>query len=482
MSRCLTSGREEESRKPGATEDVIGRLRQALSGSQEAVVTARAVREAHGRDESYHADADGLFPPDVVVFPKSNEEVSSVVRICADSRINIHATGTLTSLEGHTAFLRGGVAVDMTHMNEVLDVNPEDMDCRVQAGVTRLQLQQHLRDTGLFFPVDPGADASIGGMASCRASGTNAVRYGTMKDVVKGLTAVLPNGEVIKTGGKARKSSTGYDLTSLLVGSEGTLGIITEVQLKLSGQPEAISSAVCNFQSMEGAVDSVVQIMQCGIPVARVELLDEVQVSAVNSYSKMSIAEAPTLFFEFHGSDAGVREQTEQCRSIVEDNGGGHFQWSASTEEREKLWRARHSAYYASLSMRVGCKCVITDVCVPISRLTESILSTKALLAMHDILAPLVGHVGDGNFHVMLLVDPEDEEEVVLAKKISEEIARAAISVGGTCSGEHGIGYGKLHLLEQEHGIESLGVMHAIKRAIDPHSLFNPQKMGSKFW
>ena len=459
--------------------ELEARLGRALGGRAGAVVRGRAVREQHATDESYHPHMDGVFPPDLVAFPRSTEEVARCVEVCTELRVALASTGALTSLEGHLAFLRGGVALSTAQMDAVLDVSVEDMECTVQAGVTRKQLNAHLRDTGLFFPVDPGADASLGGMASTRASGTNAVRYGTMRDVVKGVTAVLSGGRVVETGGAARKSSTGYDLTALLVGSEGTLGCLTEVRLRLAGQPEAVSSAVCGFEDLAGAIACVTELTQLGVPVARVELVDERQIAASNAYSGLELPERPHLFFEFHGSEAGVAEQAEAAKAAAAGHGGAAFRWSASAEERARLWDARHNAYYAALALRPGCKSMPTDLCLPVSKLGESIQHSQKLLEEYRLTAPLVGHVGDGNYHLLLLLDPEDREELERAKAFSAAIAEHALELGGTCSGEHGVGYGKLRFLESEHGAEALHAMHAIKQALDPHGLFNPGKLGS---
>ncbi|ALG69625.1 lactate dehydrogenase [Azospirillum thiophilum] len=434
--------------------------------------TSLPVREHHGKDESYHTP----FPPDGVAFANSTEEVSAIVRICATHKLPIIPFGTGTSLEGGIAALAGGITIDLSGMQQILRVSPEDLDVTVQAGVTRKQLNEHLRDTGLFFPIDPGANASLGGMTATRASGTNAVRYGTMRENVLGLTVVLADGRVIKTGGRARKSAAGYDLTRLFVGSEGTLGIITEVTLKLYGIPEAISSAVCAFQSIKGAVDTVIQTIQVGVPVARIELLDEVQIDAVNKYSKLDYAVAPTLFFEFHGTEAGVKEQAEMVAAIAEEHGGMEFAWATRPEDRSKLWQARHDAYYAALALRPGSKGWPTDVCVPISRLADCILETKQDLAESDMLAPMVGHVGDGNFHLVYVLDPENPAELAEAQRLADKMVSRALAMGGTCTGEHGIGYGKMAFLEQEAG-EAYNVMGDLKRAFDPENRLNPGKV-----
>ncbi|MGC2855730.1 FAD-linked oxidase C-terminal domain-containing protein [Novispirillum sp. DQ9] len=444
---------------------------RALLGDR--LSTAQAVRDQHGRDESYHAP----HPPDAVAFAASTEEVSAIVRICAAHGTPIIPFGTGTSLEGHVAALHGGVCIDVSGMNAILEVRPEDMDVTVQAGVTRKRLNEHLRDTGLFFPIDPGADASLGGMCATRASGTNAVRYGTMRENVLNLTVVLADGRVIRTAGRAKKSAAGYDLTRLFIGSEGTLGIITEVTLKLYGIPESILSAVCPFPSVEDAINTVILTIQSGVPVARVEFLDEVQMRAVNGYSKLSYAEQPTLFFEFHGSQAGVREQVEMVQAIAADHGGADFQWSGSPEERDRLWQARHNAYYAGISLVPGAEAFSSDVCVPISRLADCILETKKDLDASAIATPMVGHVGDGNFHVLFVVDPTRPGQLEEAKALNARIVRRAIAMGGTCTGEHGIGYGKMEFLAAEMGEDTLSVMRAVKHALDPANLLNPGKV-----
>jgi len=434
---------------------------------------SNSVREQHGRDESFHASA----PPEAVAFVENNEEVAEIVRICVQHQKPIIPFGTGTSLEGHVAALHGGVCLDVSGMNKVLKVNENDLDCRVQAGVTRKELNQHLRNSGLFFPIDPGADASLGGMTATRASGTNAVRYGTMRENVLGLTVVTADGCIIRTGTRARKSSAGYDLTRLFVGSEGTLGIITEIQLRLYGVPEAISAAVCSFETMEGAVNTTISTIQMGIPVARIELLDEVQVDAINRYSDFDYALKPTLFFEFHGTEAWVKEQAEMVKEISTEEGGSDFQWSTQEQEKQKLWEARHNAYYAGLALRPGSKGWATDVCVPISRLTDCILETRSDIEESKLTVPLVGHVGDGNFHLLFLIDPEnEEEELKLYQPLNDRLVERALRMGGTCTGEHGIGSGKIKYMEAEHG-DSLKLMHQIKQAFDPDNLMNPGKM-----
>jgi len=431
-----------------------------------------AIREAHGRDESYHP----AQAPDAVLFATSTEDVAEAVNICAAHKLPIVPFGTGTSLEGHVAALGGGLSIDVSQMNAVLRVSPEDMDVTVQAGVTRKQLNEHLRDTGLFFPIDPGADASLGGMTATRASGTNAVRYGTMRENVLGVTAVMPDGRVMRTARRARKSSAGYDLTRLMVGSEGTLGVITEVTLRLYGIPEAISAAVCPFETLEGAVNTVIQTIQCGVPVARIELLDSVQMDACNRYSKLDYPVKPTLFFEFHGSSAGVVEQAETVQGLAEAEGGLDFRWATRPEDRTSLWEARHKAYYAALALRPGAKGWPTDVCVPISRLADCLLETRRDIDEAGLLAPMVGHVGDGNFHLVFVIDPDDAEEVERAAKVNERMVMRALAMEGTCTGEHGIGYGKIDFLNAELG-EAVPYMRAIKRAIDPDNIMNPGKI-----
>ena len=453
-------------------------LPQSLLDGLRAVVgerlsTSESVREHHGKDMSYHE----LAPPDAVVFANSTEEVAAIVRLCAQAKTPIVPFGTGTSLEGQVQALEGGVCIDVSNMNEVLEVNAEDLDCRVQPGVTRKQLNTYLRDTGLFFPIDPGADASLGGMAATRASGTNAVRYGTMRENVLGLTVVTPDGRIARTGGRSRKSSAGYDLTRLFVGSEGTLGVITEVRLRLYGIPEAISSAVCSFDSLEGAVNTVILTIQSGVPVARIELLDEIMLDALNRYSGFDYPVQPTLFFEFHGSENGVKEQAQTVGEIAAELGGSDFQWTTKSEERTKLWQARHDALHAALALRPGAQCWATDVCVPISRLAECMLQTRADIDEAKLLSPIVGHVGDGNFHLSFILDPDDKDEFARAEAVNERMVRRAIEMGGTCTGEHGVGYSKLAFLEAEHGPEGLSLMRQIKQALDPDNLMNPGKV-----
>jgi D-lactate dehydrogenase (cytochrome) len=459
-------------RTPGQPADWSLARNELAARFGERLSMAQSIREQHGQDESWHAPA----PPDAVVFPETTEEVAEIVRACATHGVPVIPFGVGTSLEGHVAALQGGVCIDLSRMNQVLEVNAEDMDARVEAGVTRKQLNAALKDTGLFFSVDPGADATLGGMAATRASGTTAVRYGTMRENVLGLTVVLADGRTVRMGSRARKSSTGYDLTRLFVGSEGTLGVITEVAVRLHGVPPATSAAVCAFPSLEAAVDTVIQTIQCAIPVARIELLDEVQVRGVNKYSKMSHPEAPTLFFEFHGTQAGVAEQAQMVGELARDNGGSDFRWSTRPEERNRLWQARHDAYYGGLSLRAGARGYVTDVCVPISRLAECVSATKDDIERSGLIAPIVGHVGDGNFHLVILVDPADNEEVARAEALNDQVVRRALAVGGTCSGEHGVGYGKLAFMDAEHG-DALALMRTIKLALDPGNIMNPGKL-----
>lgn len=434
---------------------------------------AAAIREQHGRDES----AQAPVPPDAVVFAQSTAEVAATVALCHQHRVPVIAFGTGTSLEGHLHAVTGGVSIDLSQMNQVLAVRPEDLDATVEAGVTRKALNAALHGTGLFFPIDPGADASLGGMAATRASGTNAVRYGTMREAVLAATVVLPDGSIIHTGSRARKSSAGYDLTRLFVGSEGTLGIITELTVRLHPLPEAIACAVCAFPDIASAVDTVIRTIQLGIPVARIELLDALTISAINRYSKTSLRVAPTLFFELHGSPGGVAEQTEALSAIAAEHGGTDFVWADRPEDRSRLWQARHDAYYACLGLRPGARSITTDVCVPISRLAECIAATCADLERTGLVAPLLGHVGDGNFHMLILIDPDDPEQLATARDFAQRLAERAIAMDGTCTGEHGIGRGKRKYMALEHGAGALAVMRAIKMALDPDNIMNPGKI-----
>lgn len=438
----------------------------------ERFTTSLPIREAHGRDESWHP----VVAPDAVAFAASTEEVAAIVGICARHRFPVIPFGTGTSLEGHISARHGGLSLDLSRMNQILEVNAADLDVHLQAGVTRKALNVHLRDQGLFFPIDPGADASLGGMAATRASGTNAVRYGTMRENVLNLTVVMADGRVVHTARRARKSSAGYDLTRLLVGSEGTLGIITELTLRLYGIPEAISSGVVSFTNFGDAIDAVIETIQSGLPMARIEFLDEVQVAASNAYSKLSLPEMPLLLIEFHGSEASVAEQATQFGEIAAAHGGGDFQWATLAEDRSKLWEARHNALYAALALKPGAQGLITDVCVPISNLAEAIRGTKADLATSGIVAPMVGHVGDGNFHLIMLVDPDNAEQLAEAQAIHDRMVMRVLALDGTCTGEHGIGEGKMKFLEAEHG-EGIAVMRAIKHALDPLNILNPGKI-----
>ena len=453
----------------GAVEAVLAEAGPAFGVR---LTTARAAREAHGRGEGLH----DLFPPDAVAFAHTTEEVAALVRACHSHRVPVIPFGTGTSLEGHIQAIHGGISLDLSGMNRILDVSPENLDAHVEAGVTREQLNVFIRDQGLFFPLDPGANASLGGMAATRASGTNAVRYGTMRDVTLGLTVVTPQGEIIRTGGRARKSSTGYDLTRLYVGSEGTLGVITELRIRLFGVPETVAAAVCQFDDLAGAVDAVTLVLQMGVPVARIELLDELQMRGCIGYSKLEgFAEKPTLFVEFHGAPAAVEEQIAQVAAVFADFGGGTMQWAREQEERTRLWTARHNAFWAARSLAPGKESFATDACVPIAQLSACIAETKAEAEASGLVCPIVGHVGDGNFHVMVLFDPADPDERARADALTASIAERAIRMGGTCSGEHGIGLHKLDTMAREHG-SALGPMRAIKAALDPHNIMNPGK------
>src|SRR3954462_7152796 len=432
-----------------------------------------AVREHHSHGESYHLPA----PPDIVCFPKTTDEVAAIVKIAAAHRLAGVPFGAGTSLEAHVNAIRGGVTIDLREMHRIVRVSVEDLDVTVEAGVTRLQLNKALNNTGLTFPIDPGADATIGGMTATRASGTTAVRYGTMRENGLGLTVVLADATVIHTGTRARKSSAGYDLTRLFVGSEGTLGVITEVTLRLHPLPEAVSAAVCAFDSMQGAVETVIATIQLGVPVARIELLDEVQLDAVNRYSKTSYPVAPTLFFEFHSdSERHVADQAETVQALALERGGRAFAWATRLEDRERLWQARHDALYAALALRPGARGWTTDVCVPISRLAECVVETKADNAGASFPICLVGHAGDGNFHLIYVLDPSSSLELEEARRLNERMVLRALEMGGTCSGEHGVGVGKMKFLEREHGA-ALAVMRTIKRALDPDNRMNPGKM-----
>ncbi len=444
---------------------------QARFGSQ--LSTSHAMREHHGRDESSY---DPMLP-DAVVFAQSTEDVAAAVALCNEHRFPIIPYGAGTSLEGHILALQGGLSIDLLQMNSVININAEDLTVTVQPGVTRKQLNAEIKDTGLFFPIDPGADASIGGMTATRASGTNAVRYGTMRENVLALTVVTADGKVIKTGTRAKKSSAGYDLTRLFVGSEGTLGIVTEITLKLYPQPEAVSAAVCSFPSIEAAVNTTIQTIQMGVPVARVEFVDESGVRAINMHDKLSLPEKPLLLFEFHGSEHGVQEQAEVVQQIAAEFGAEGFEWATRPEDRSRLWQARHNAYFALLQLRPGSRAISTDCCVPISRLAECLLETKADCEREKIIHGIVGHVGDGNFHVQMLIDPNDPADIARAEAVNERMVTRAIAMDGTCTGEHGVGLHKIDFLVQEHGEGAIDVMRTLKHSLDPNNILNPGKV-----
>ncbi len=450
-------------------ETAISQLRNLLD---DRLSTSSAILDQHGQNEAYFA----VTPPDAVAFPNSTLEVSEIMKICAAQDCPIVAYGTGTSLEGHQLAIRGGIALNMQQMNAVLAIHPEDMDAVVQPGVTRKQLNTELRATGLFFPVDPGADASLGGMAATRASGTTAVRYGTMKENVMALEVVMADGRIIRTGTRARKSSAGYDLTKLFVGSEGTLGIITEITLKLQGQPEAISAATCVFEDVDSAVNTVIATIQSGIPMARIELIDEIMVRGFNAYNDTDLPEKPHLFVEFHGSETGVAEQAKSFGEIVQDFSGTGFKWSANAEERNKLWDMRHNAYYAQKSVRPGSRVQNTDICVPISQLAIVISETKAEGEQLGLTFTVVGHVGDGNFHCGICVDENDADEMARVKTFTDNLAKRALKYAGTVTGEHGVGMGKMKYMAAEHG-EALSVMIDIKKTFDPQNILNPGKL-----
>lgn len=439
----------------------------------ERLSTSLAVREHHGRDESPYP----VMPPDAVAFAQSTEEVARIVSLCARHECPVIAYGAGSSLEGHFLAIQGGLCLDLSQMNQVLHVAPEDLTATVQAGVTRKQLNAAIKDTGLFFPIDPGADASLGGMAATRASGTNAVRYGTMRENVLSLTVVTAEGKVIHTARRAKKSSAGYDLTRLFVGSEGTLGIITEVTVKLYPVPEAMSAAVCNFPTVDAAVQAVIQTIQMGVPIARVEILDTMAVKAINAYSKLGLAESPMLLFEFHGSASSVKEQAETVQEIAHEFGGRDFEWATNAEDRNRLWAARHNAYFATLQIKPGCRSVTTDVCVPISRLADCIRETNEDLVQATLPSAIVGHVGDGNFHVQILIDPNRPEEREEAEALNHRLVQRAIAMDGTCTGEHGVGLHKMDFLVEEHGEDAVELMRQLKRAFDPKNILNPGKI-----
>ncbi len=436
-------------------------------------VTSQAVREQHANTLTWTPNQ----PPDVVVYPMTTEEIVDVVKLCASLKVPIIPFGTGSSFEGHVNAPIGGVSVDTSMMKAIIAVNAEDLDCVIEPGVTRKQLNEYLRDQGLFFPIDPGADASLGGMTATRASGTNAVRYGTMKDCVLSLKVVMANGDIVTTSRRAKKTSAGYDLTRLFVGSEGTLGIITEITLRLQGIPEAISAAICSFTSIKDACDTAILTIQSGIPIARVELLDTLAVKAANMYSKLTLPESPMLLVEFHGTEASVKEQAERFGEIAESFGSSNFHWTTKPEERTKLWQARHDAYWSSMALRPGAKGISTDVCVPISRLAECVEESLKDLAETGLIGTVVGHVGDGNFHVLPLIDMDNPEEIEKGKQYVGRLVERALEMGGTCTGEHGVGQGKMKYLEKELGAPALDMMRLIKRALDPDNIMNPGKI-----
>ena len=448
---------------------VVGILKQRFG---ERFQTGHAIRGQHAHTTTYIPSQ----LPDGVVFPHSTEEVQEIVRVCGEHRVPVIPFGTGTSLEGHVNAPGGGICIDLMQMNKVLAVHAEDLDCTIEPGVTREELNTYLRDTGLFFPIDPGANASLGGMASTRASGTNAVRYGTMRENVLSLTAVMADGRAITTAKRARKSSAGYDLTRLLIGSEGTLGVITGLTLKLYGIPQAISGGVCPFPSVDAACNAVITTIQMGVPVARIELVNALCMRALNSYAKLDYPETPCLFLEFHGTDASVREQAETFGEIAAEFGGGSFRWTNVAEERTKLWKARHDAYWAGLSLQPGATSLSTDVCVPISRLAECINETEEDIARSGLIAPIVGHVGDGNFHVMVLMDGDDPKQIEATEAFVARLNMRAIAMDGTCTGEHGVGQGKIAFLPHELGA-GVDFMRSIKQALDPHNIMNPGKV-----
>jgi len=435
--------------------------------------TALVVREQHGRDESVYS----VPPPAAVVFAESTADVSDAVKLASQHNMPVIPFGVGSSLEGHLLAVQGGISIDVSRMNKVLSVNAEDLTVTVQPGVTRKQLNDEIKSTGLFFPIDPGADASIGGMSATRASGTNAVRYGTMRENVLALEVVTASGEVIRTGTRAKKSSAGYDLTRLLVGSEGTLGVMTEITLKLYPLPEAISAAICSFPSIEAAVRTTIQIIQMGIPIARVELIDAHTVRMVNTYAKLSLREEPMLLMEFHGSPAGVKEQAETVQEIASEFGGNAFEWATTPEERTRLWTARHNAYFAAIQSKPGCRAISTDTCVPISRLADCLLDSVTEADASGIPYFLVGHVGDGNFHFGYLIDPDNPQERETAEALNHQLVTRALQLGGTCTGEHGVGLHKMDFLLTEAGDGAVDMMRTIKRALDPKNIMNPGKI-----
>src|SRR3984885_2595771 len=467
---ALAEAPQRTAKSRQAADNVIAALAMRYGNR---LTASQAVREQHAHTTTWIDNQ----PPDAVFFPQTTEEVQQIVRLCAAERVPVIAFGAGTSLEGQVNAPHGGICLDFRDMNRVLAVHAEDLDCVIEPGITRKQLNEQLRDRGVFFPIDPGADASLGGMAATRASGTNAVRYGTMKDNVLALKVVLANGEAMSTARRAKKTSAGYDLTRLMVGSEGTLGVITELTLRLSGIPEAISSGVCPFPSVEAACNAAILTIQSGIPVARIELLDALQVKACNLYSKLSLPETPMLFLEFHGTEASVAEQSERFGDIANELGGGPFDWATRAEDRTRLWQARHDSYWSIRQLRPGTQALSSDVCVPISRLAECVVATQEDAAESRFIAPIVGHVGDGNFHLLLLIDLDDGDEIKRAEALLERLVERALAMDGTCTGEHGIGQGKMKYLKAEHGEPALDAMRAIKRALDPLDIMNPGKI-----
>ncbi|XP_056137171.1 probable D-lactate dehydrogenase, mitochondrial [Lampris incognitus] len=473
LTRCRSVHRGHAAQS-GSLERVVSAFRSVCG--EDGVSLGESVREQHGKDESVHR----CRPPDVVVFPRSVEQVSALAKICQQHHLPVIPFGTGTGLEGGVGALKGGVCFSLRNMDQVLDLHQEDFDVTVEPGVTRKALNSYLRDTGLWFPVDPGADASLCGMAATSASGTNAVRYGTMRENVMNLEVVLANGDIIHTAGKGRrprKTSAGYNLTNLFVGSEGTLGIITKTTLRLYGIPEAMVSAVCSFPSVQAAVDSTVQVLQAGVPIARIEFLDDVMIDACNRFNSLSYPVAPTLFLEFHGTEKGLEEQVRTTEEITQTNSGSDFQWARDAETRGKLWKARHDAWYAALALRPGCKAYSTDVCVPLSLLPQMIVETKEDLIQNRLTGPIAGHVGDGNFHCLMVLDPNDPDEVQRVHLFTERLARRALAMDGTCTGEHGVGLGKKALLREEMGPTSIEVMQRLKDSLDPKNLMNPGKV-----
>jgi D-lactate dehydrogenase (cytochrome) len=438
--------------------------------------TAQVIREQHGRDESAFTTVP---PPAAVVFAESTNDVADAVKLCAQYQVPVIPFGVGSSLEGHLLAVEGGISIDVSRMNKVLSVNPEDLTVTVQAGVCRIALNNEIKSTGLFFPIDPGADATIGGMSATRASGTNAVRYGTMRENVLALEVVTPSGEIVRTGTRAKKSSAGYDLTRLMVGSEGTLGIMTEISLRLYPIPETIRAAICSFPSISDAVNTVISMIQLGVPIARVELIDGNTVRMVNAHSKTTLREEPTLMMEFHGSPASVQEQIETVQDLAKDNGGQHFEWASTPEERTKLWTARHNAYFAAIQSKPGCRAISTDTCVPISRLADALLESVDEANASGLPYFLVGHVGDGNFHFGYLIDPDSAEERAKAEQLNHSLVHRTLKLGGTCSGEHGIGLHKQDFLRAESGEGAISFMRTIKHALDPHNIMNPGKIFS---